>query len=53
MYNVINKGATMPENPTRVDWNDTGGNTALLDHTMKAIARPNNDTLYVITMFRS
>jgi len=48
MYNVNNKLAFDSQNPM-----STGGmnvfraNTKLLDHTMKAIARPNNDTLYV------
>ncbi|MGW8248839.1 MAG: DUF1214 domain-containing protein [Acidiferrobacterales bacterium] len=48
MYNVNNKMAFDSKNPM-----STGGlnrfkaNTKLLDHTMKAIARPNNDTLYV------
>lgn len=50
MYNVINKGAMMEENPQRVDWNGTFANTALADHTAKGIARPNNDTLYVPTL---
>jgi len=50
MYNVINKGAMMEENPTRTGWNGTFAAASLLDHTMKAIARPNNDTLYVTTI---
>jgi hypothetical protein len=50
MYNVINKGAMMEKNPTRTGWNGTSAATGLLDHTMKAIARPNNDTLYVTTI---
>jgi len=50
MYNVINKAAMMPENPTRVDWNDTLASVELRDHTARAIARPNNDTLYVTSM---
>jgi hypothetical protein len=50
MYNVINKGAMMEQNPTRTGWNGTFAATGLLDHTMKAIARPNNDTLYVTTI---
>lgn len=45
MYNVINKGAMMEENPTRTGWNGTFANAALTDHTAKSIARPNNDTL--------
>lgn len=50
MYNVINKGAMDENNPTRTGWNGTFAATGLLDHTMKAIARPNNDTLYVSTI---
>jgi len=50
MFNVINKGAMMEENPTRTGWNGTFAAPGLLDHTMKAIARPNNDTLYVTTI---
>ena len=50
MYNVINKGAMMEENPTRTGWNGTHAATALLDHTAKSIARPNNDTLYITTI---
>ncbi len=50
MYNVINKGAIQEENPTRTGWNGTFAAAALLDHTAKSIARPNNDTLYVNTV---
>lgn len=50
MFNVINKSVMMEENPTRTEWNGTFAATALLDHTSKAIARPNNDTLYVSTI---
>jgi hypothetical protein len=48
IYNVNNKGAFDTANPMA-----TGGvnrivaNTRLADHTLKAIARPNNDTLYI------
>jgi hypothetical protein len=48
MYNVNNKGAFDTANPMA-----TGGvnrivaNTRLADHTLKVIARPNNDTLYI------
>ena len=49
MYNVINKTAMMPENPMLAGWNGTVAAPGLLDHTMKGIARPNNDTLYVGT----
>lgn len=47
MYNVINKAAMQEENPMKTGWNGTYAAEGLLDHTMKAIARPNNDTLYV------
>ena len=33
MYNVINKGVLMEENPQRVDWNGTFAPTELTDHT--------------------
>ena len=50
MYNVINKAAMQKENPMMTGWNGTFAAKGLLDHTMKAIARPNNDTLYVTTV---
>lgn len=51
MYNVNNKFAMDPANPASTGgWNQVRANTALLDHTVKAIARPNNDTLYVTAM---
>jgi hypothetical protein len=47
MYNVNNKIAMDPANPLSTGgWNRVKANTALADHTLKAIARPNNDTLY-------
>jgi len=47
MYNVNNKIAMDPANPLGTGgWNRVKANTALADHTLKAIARPNNDTLY-------
>ena len=49
MYNVINKAAMMPENPMMTGWNGTFATRGLLDHKMKGISRPNNDTLYVAT----
>jgi hypothetical protein len=42
MYNVNNKFA---ENWT--GWNTAFADTELKDHTMREIARPNNDTLYI------
>jgi hypothetical protein len=50
MYNVINKAAMDEKNPTMSGWNGTYAAKGLLDHTMKAIARPNNDTLYVTSI---
>ena len=47
VYNVINKGAMDKDSPMKTGWNGTFAAPGLLDHTMKAIARPNNDTLYV------
>jgi hypothetical protein len=49
MYNVNNKGVFDINNPMSVGgWNQIKANTTLADHTMQAIARPNNDTLYVV-----
>jgi len=51
MYNVINKGAMDPANPMATGgWNRIKAQAALADHTMQAIARPNNDTLYASVM---
>jgi len=50
MFNVINKAAMMEENPMRTGWNGTYAATGLADHNAKAIARPNNDTLYITTV---
>ena len=51
LYNVINKGALDPENPAGTKgFNKMNVNTALLDHNVKVIARPNNDTLYITAM---
>jgi len=51
MYNVNNKFAMDPANPLSTGgWNRVRANTALADHTLKAIARPNNDTLYIGAM---
>ncbi len=41
MYNVNNKFAL------QTGWNRCQADTELKDHTMKEIARPNNDTLYI------
>jgi hypothetical protein len=51
MYNVNNKFAMDPASPmSSGGWNRVKANTALADHTLKAIARPNNDTLYAPAM---
>ena len=42
MYNVNNKFAIK-----HGGWNTIDADTELKDHTMREIARPNNDTLYV------
>ena len=42
MYNVNNKFAM-----TQGGWNTVVADTQLKDHTMRDIARPNNDTLYI------
>ena len=51
MYNVNNKFAASPKtNFTTGGWNKGLTNTELLDHTVNAIARPNNDNLYQAAM---
>ncbi len=45
MYNVNNKAAL-----NNGGWNTVVADTELKDHTMKDIARPNNDTLYVVAV---
>jgi len=45
MYNVNNKFALKQGH-----WNGCGADTELKDHTMREIARPNNDTLYISCM---
>jgi hypothetical protein len=51
MYNVINNFAMVESNPLgSKGWNKTKFNLELADHTVKAIARPNNDTYYIISM---
>ena len=47
MYNVINKNAALSAAQSGTDgWNVCWADTALKDDTYRAIARPNNDTLY-------
>ena len=51
MYNVNNKNAIDPSNPFSTGgWNRAKANRTLADHTIKMIARPNNDTLYAVAM---
>ena len=51
MFNVNNKFALDAENPlSSGGYNRVKANTELTDHTVQAIARPNNDTLYVVAM---
>jgi len=45
MYNVNNKFALK-----QGGWNTVAADTELKDHTMREIARPNNDTLYISCM---
>ena len=45
MYNVNNKGAMLYGG-----WNLCDVDTKLKDHTLKVIARPNNDSLYITCM---
>jgi hypothetical protein len=45
MYNVNNKFAQK-----QGGWNTVDADTQLKDHTMREIARPNNDTLYIACM---
>jgi len=45
MYNVNNKFALK-----QGGWNTCDADTKLKDHTMREIARPNNDTLYITCM---
>jgi hypothetical protein len=47
MYNVNNNFAMQEANPFSTNgWNKLFVPTGLMDHTVTAIARPNNDTLY-------
>ena len=51
MYNVNQKFALDSNSPIWIGgWNQTKVPDRLLDHTVKAIARPNNDTLYWTAM---
>ena len=51
MFNVNNKFALDADNPLASGgYNRVKANTELADHTVQAVARPNNDTLYVVAM---
>ncbi|MBW4934358.1 DUF1214 domain-containing protein [Marinobacter sp. F4206] len=51
MFNVNNKFALDANNPmSSGGYNRVKANTELADHTVQAIARPNNDTLYLGAM---
>ena len=51
MYNVNQKFALDSNSPIWIGgWNEYKAPDGLLDHTVKAIARPNNDTLYWTAM---
>ena len=50
MYNVNNKFAFAEKGMTTGGYNKGIRNTQLLDHTVKAIARPNNDNIYQMAM---
>ncbi len=50
MYNVANNFAMSEANPLNTQgWNKTTFATKLTDHAVKAIARPNNDTYYILS----
>jgi hypothetical protein len=50
MYNTLMGFALNDKNPFSTHgWNKTFKPTAAMDHTIRVIAAPNNDTLYVIT----
>jgi hypothetical protein len=51
MFNVNNKFALDADNSlSSGSYNSIKANTELADHTVQAVARPNNDTLYVVAM---
>lgn len=47
LYNVLSKFAMDPNTPGMTGWNNCTAHTVLMDHTLKALARPNNDSLYI------
>lgn len=51
MYNTNNNFAMQEGNPfSTAGWNKLFVPTGLMDHTVTAIPRPNNDTLYLLSM---
>ena len=51
LFNVLNDFAVNPKNPfASGGWNKTNYPKGLMDASVRGIARPNNDTLYVISM---
>ncbi|QQL44862.1 DUF1214 domain-containing protein [Sulfuriroseicoccus oceanibius] len=51
LFNVNNKFALDTDNPMNTGgYNKVNASTELQDHNMRAIARPNNDTLYITAM---
>ena len=50
LYNVNNKFALAEKGMSTKGYNKGLKNTQLLDHTVKAIARPNNDVMYQMAM---
>lgn len=50
MFNVNNKFALAEEGMSTRGYNKGLKNTQLFDHTVKAIARPNNDVMYQMAM---
>ncbi len=51
LYNVNHRIALDTSSPMSIGgWNKIRANTTLADHTLQAIARPNNDTLYLPAM---
>ncbi len=53
LYNVNHKIALDTNAPINTgEWNKTFANTTPADHTLQSIPRPNNDTLYLISIQR-
>ncbi len=51
LFNTLNNFAVNPKNPFAAGgWNKTHYPQGLMDASVRAIPRPNNDTLYVMSM---